>query len=117
MHVRVDGENEEKTKRNFNSCAIKLSCKFITSGNLQRKDLLNYGIDRPSQIYLHLKYVKYLRYQQILVLRAPASVNRRPRINTIFMIQTCVGIRRPYSSSTFCCRFSKVAIACKITRF
>ena len=78
------------------------------------------ALDRPSQIYLHssfAKYVKYLRYQQILVLRAPASVNRRPRINTIFMIQTCVGIRRPPSSSTFCCRFSKVAIACKITRF
>ena len=114
------GKMKKKTKRNFNSCAIKLSCKFITSGNLQRKDLLNYGIDRPSQIYLHssfAKYVKYLRYQQILVLRAPASVNRRPRINTIFMIQTCVGIRRPPSSSTFGCRFSKVAIACKITRF
>ena len=119
FHLRINGENEKKTRRNFDSFAIKLSCKFISSGNLQRKDLLNYGIDRPSQIYLHssfAKYVKYLRYQQILVLRAPASVNRRPRINTIFMIQTCVGVRRP-PSSTFCCRFSKVAIACKITRF
>ena len=48
------GKMKKKTKRNFDSCAIKLSCKFITSGNLQRKDLLNYGIDRPSQIYLHL---------------------------------------------------------------
>ena len=39
------GKNKQKkTSRNFDSFAIKLSCKFISSGNLQRKDLLNYGI-------------------------------------------------------------------------
>ena len=48
------GKMKKNTNRNIDSFAIKLSCKFISSGNLQRKDLLNYGIDRPSQIYLHL---------------------------------------------------------------
>lgn len=44
FHLRINGENEKKTSRNFDPFAIKLSCKFISSGNLQRKDLLNYGI-------------------------------------------------------------------------